>query len=173
MTFIKYLQKEYSGIRKLRHWLLLCLFFLLLMGCDTDRIYEENRDFHNKQWVVSDTPTFQFTIDDPQQTYNIYWNVRNTISYPYQNLYLTYFLEDTLGHRLDTDLHNMQLFAPKTGEPYGDGLGDIFSHQFLAIPQHKFDTAGVYQIKLEQYMRTDTLPEIISVGVRVEEAENS
>ncbi|MEO0331329.1 MAG: gliding motility lipoprotein GldH, partial [Bacteroidota bacterium] len=56
------------------------------------------------------------------------------------------------------------------GKPYGSGLGDIFSHQILALPGYQFDTAGMYQIRLQQYMRRDTLPEILSVGVRVEVA---
>lgn len=149
----------------------LLIILVLLTGCDGNRVYEENFDFHHKQWEIKDTPTFQFEIKDPQKAYNIFWNVRNTITYPYRNLYLTYYLEDTLGHRMATDLHNVLLFDAKSGKPYGDGLGDIFSHQFLALPDYKFDTAGVYQIRLAQYMRTDTLQDIISVGVRVEEAE--
>ncbi len=141
-----------------------------LASCDSQVVYEKNINFQNKRWVVSDTPTFRFEIADAQKTYNIYWNIRNTIAYPYRNLYLTYTLKDTLGHTLATDLHDMLLFEPKTGEPYGGGLGDIFSHQLLALPRYRFDSAGTYQIGLQQYMRTDTLPEIVSVGVRVEEA---
>lgn len=150
---------------------LLIISVMLLAGCDSNRVYEKNIDFRNKQWVVNDTVKFQFEIKAPQKAYNVYWNVRNSISYPYRNLYLTYYLEDTLGHRIAKDLHNVLLFEPKTGKPYGDGLGDIFTHQFLALPGYKFDTAGIYQIRLEQYMRTDTLQDILSVGVRVEEAE--
>lgn len=169
---MKYLHKGLDSICKKYGLALWVIHLFLLAGCDKNRVYEENTDFRNKQWVIRNTPTFRFEIKDPQKAYNIYWNVRNTIAYPYRNLYLTYYLEDTLGHRLDTDLHNVLLFAPKTGKPYGDGLGDIFTHQFLALPEYQFDTAGMYQIRLEQYMRTDTLQDIVSIGVRVEAAEN-
>ncbi len=138
-----------------------------LSGCDQSRVYEENYDFAQKTWPVDTVPAFEFEVVAPDKTYNIFWNVRNTIDYPYRNLYLTYYLEDTLGRRIATDLHNMLLFDPKTGEPYGSGLGDIFSHQIMALPDYKFDTAGIYRIRLEQYMRTDTLKEVLSVGVRV------
>ena len=149
----------------------LVLITLPLSSCDESRVYEENVDFPRKQWAVDSIPSFEFEIDDPSKPYNIYWNVRNTVAYPYRNLYLTYYIEDTTGRRITTDLHNMLLFEPKTGKPYGSGLGDIFSHQFMALPNFKFDKAGMYRIRLEQYMRTDTLPEILSVGTRVEDAE--
>jgi gliding motility-associated lipoprotein GldH len=151
--------------------LFLLISFFWLSACDENRVYEENQDFGQKVWLVDSVPAFEFEITDPQQPYNIYWNIRNTLNYPFHNLYLTYYLEDTLGRRIATDLHNMLLFDPKTGEPYGSGLGDIFSHQIMALPTYKFDSAGIYRIRLQQYMRTDTLKDILSVGVRVEKAE--
>lgn len=160
------------ALMKMRRYFLpiVVVFSLLLLSCDENRVYEANVDFPNKQWAVDSIPVFEFEVKDPNKPYNIYWNVRNTVAYPYRNLYITYHIEDTAGHRVTTDLHNMLLFEPKTGKPYGSGLGDIFSHQFMALPNYKFDKAGMYRIRLEQYMRTDTLPEIISVGTRVEDA---
>ncbi|MDF9797373.1 gliding motility-associated lipoprotein GldH [Catalinimonas alkaloidigena] len=147
------------------------VILLLFSACDSNRLFEENYNFANKQWNVDTVPSFRFEISNPDEEYNIYWNVRNTISYPYRNLYLTYYLEDTLGRTISTDLHNMLLFDPKTGKPYGSGSGDIFSHQIMAMPEYEFDSAGVYQIRLEQYMRTDTIKDLLSIGVRVEKVE--
>jgi gliding motility-associated lipoprotein GldH len=149
------------------------LFIALLAfaGCDDNQVYEKNVDFKQKVWAADSLPVFQFQINNPDQPYNIYWNVRNTVSYPFQNLYLTYYLEDTVGNTITEDLYQIDLFEPRTGKPYGSGLGDIFSHQILALPNYQFDSAGMYQIRLEQYMRRDSLPEILSVGVRVEVAE--
>ena len=152
-------------------WWVAAVVMLLSTACDETRVYEKNVDFPNQRWAVDSIPLFEFEISDASKPYNIYWNVRNTVAYPYRNLYLTYYIEDTTGRRLTTDLHNMLLFEPKTGKPYGSGLGDIFSHQFMALPNFKFDREGVYRIRLEQYMRTDTLPEVVSVGTRVENAE--
>ena len=156
-----------------RRYVPIIVFFaaLLLTRCDEQRLYEQNVNFDQKVWVSDSLPVFRFQIDNPDQPYNIYWNVRNTVAYPYRNLYLTYYLEDTLGNTIAKDLHNMELFEPRTGEPYGSGLGDIFTHQILALPDYSFDSAGMYQIRLQQYMRRDTLPEILSIGIRVEAAE--
>nr|WKN36910.1 gliding motility lipoprotein GldH [Tunicatimonas sp. TK19036] len=157
------------------HFLTIAILFVImsLIGCDGNRLYEQNVNFEKKAWAVDSLPVFRFQIENPEQPYNIYWNVRNTVAYPYRNLYLTYYLEDTLGNTIVKDLQNMELFESRTGKPYGSGLGDIFTHQILAIPNYQFDTAGMYQIRLQQYMRRDTLPEILSIGVRIEEAESN
>lgn len=162
---------------KIKNHLFYLLFLFVgttLTSClDKDRVYEKNVDFTQKYWDIDSVPAFTFTIPDSTKVYDIYWNVRNTTTYPYRNLYITYYLEDSLGTPLSSALHDMTLFDPTTGEPYGDGFGGIYNHQFLALPQHKFPNKGKYQIKLKQYMRTDSLPEILSVGVRVEESSLS
>lgn len=155
-------------------YLLFTVIFVALTGClDNDRIYEKNVDFKKKYWDIDSVPSFTFSIPDSTKAYNIYWNVRNTTTYPYRNIYVTYYLEDSLGTTLSSALHDMTLFDPVTGEPYGDGFGGVYDHQFLALPQQKFTNNGKYQIKLKQYMRTDSLPEILSVGIRVEETTPS
>lgn len=166
----KHSNHKTSKVINIKRVLSLLMFGLLyLSACDENRVYEENYDFEQKAWLADTIPSFEFEIIRPDQSYNIFWNIRNTLNYPYHNLYLTYYLEDTLGRRISTDLHNMNLFDPKTGEPYGSGLGDIFNHQIMALPAYRFDSAGIYRIRLEQYMRTDTLKDILSVGVRVEQ----
>jgi gliding motility-associated lipoprotein GldH len=147
---------------------LLLIIAVLFWACDNRTVYEQNYDLSNKVWEQDDIPTFRFHIAEPGMKYNIYYNVRNTISYPYQNLYVTYFLEDTLGRLLSSELHNMDLFHPKTGKPKGRGIGDVQDHQFLALPDYEFDSAGMYQLRIQQFMRMETLPEVLSIGIKVE-----
>jgi gliding motility-associated lipoprotein GldH len=75
---------------------------------------------------------------------------------------------DTLGNIYKTDLVNVRLFNSKTGEPHGDGLGDIFDHQYKVIDDYRFNNPGVYQMNISHYMRPDSLPEIMAVGLRIE-----
>lgn len=150
------------------------IFLSLLLGlwaCDNSRVYEENIEMENKTWVADSALNFEFQIDDPEQAYNLYYNLRNSASYPFQNIYVIYTLKDTLGHQLDSMLVNKNLFHPKTGKPYGSGLGDIFDHKFQLLQNYRFDKAGAYRLKLQQFMRRDSLPEILAVGVRVEKAD--
>lgn len=144
--------------------LITCLF----MACDESRIFEQNADIHEKTWNVDSIKSFSFKIENPGRSYDLYYNFRNTRAYPYRNLYVQYTLEDSLGNKLDSGLHNINLFDPKTGEPFGSGLGDIYDHQVLALEDYIFKNPGWYRFKIQQYMRIDNLPEITSVGLRVE-----
>jgi len=128
-------------------------------------------DFAQNLWLADSIATFEFEITETQPKYNLYYNVRNSISYPYHNLYVQYTLEDSTGNVQSKALQNMDLFDPVTGEPLGDGLGDIFDHRILAISDHQFNNPGWYRFKVQQFMRQDSLPLILSVGLRVELAE--
>ena len=156
----------------IRYYLVFVLF-LTLWGCqDQSRIYEQNKDFSEKFWLVDDTPEFEFEINETSRSYDLFYNIRNSISYPYHNLYVKYTLEDSLGNMISSKLQNMDLFDPVTGKPYGDGLGDIFDHRILALDDQKFDKPGIYRFRVQQFMRQDTLPMILSVGLRVSYAQS-
>jgi len=102
--------------------------------------------------------------------YNIYYNLRNSLSYPYYNLYLTRYLTDEKGTQIESRLDEILLMDPKTGEPRGEGLGDLFDHKVLIKNNYRFPKPGTYTIRIKQYMRQDPLPEILSVGIAVEKA---
>ncbi len=153
----------------------LSLFFLTLViffaSCDQNRIYEKNKKFRDRIWPKDQVVTFDFEITDIHPSYNFYFNIRNSIRYKYQNVYLAYSLEDTLGNVFQSDLTNINLFDPKTGEPLGDGLGDIFDHRVKVIGNYQFNNPGFYQFNIEHYMRPDSLEEIMAIGLRVEKSE--
>lgn len=147
------------------------LFFICLAlgACDSARVFEQNADFEKRIWMSTENPTFTIQIPDLQQAYNINVNFRNSLGYPKANLYYQFTLRDSTGSELEKKLLTNFLFDEKTGEPYGaSGLGDIFDHQFPVLENYQFKYAGEYSIQLAQFMRMDTLPGILSAGVRVE-----
>lgn len=151
--------------------ILIFLFVLActLSACDDSRVYEKNIDFDNRQWLVADIPSFEFIVPDSTSAYNVFLNLRNEVSYPNANIYFTYYLADSTGTVLQSKLTSQFLFDKKTGEPFGrSGLGDVYDHQFLLLEKRKFPYAGKFNLKVEQFMRTDTLRGVLSVGVRVE-----
>lgn len=144
------------------------LILVVMFGCDPSRVLEDNQELPAYVWVKGQRVNFDFQIDDAYGSYNLYMNVRNSNLYPFQNLYCKYFLADSSGEILHDELVNLLLFEPKTGNPLGDGLGDLFDHQQLILSDYTFDHPGNYSIGFEQYMRVDSLPLILSVGARVE-----
>lgn len=153
--------------------LLLIFNICFLASCTVDSVYEKNIDLDNRVWLADSAVGFTFQIADAASLYDIYYHFRNTISYPYQNLYISCSLENEEGKVLLTDLKNIELFDVKTGKPFGKGLGDIFSHEYEAITGYQFPDSGSFTLKLQQYMRRDTLPEILSVGVSIKKANGS
>jgi len=113
-----------------------------------------------------------FKIEDPNLSYNIYYNIRNTASYPFYNLYLKHTVSNALGSVLSTNLDEVFLFDRKTGEPLGSGMGDIFDHQMTVVENFRFPSKGTYQFKVQQYMRQNQLSQIMSIGIRVEISQN-
>lgn len=156
---------------KLNYLIVLLLAFGII-SCDNSRIYEENIDFEDKMWLADSSQDFTFSIPKPQPV-NIYLNVRNTNTYQYHNLYIKYSLTDSTGQEIKSELINKNLFHEKTGKPFGSGIGDIFSHQFLLLENIELLDSMNYRIQLTQFMRQDTLEGVVSAGVRVEDASKN
>lgn len=145
-----------------------CLIFLLA-SCDRNRIYETNVDFTDRTWKVTDTVEFEFRIEDLSPQYKLSCDLRNTIDYPYSRIFVTYHLLDSTGRELETNMIPQFLFDQKTGTPFGSsGIGDIYDHRFPLLSDYEFKTVGKYKMRLEQFMRKDTLQGIVAVGLRVE-----
>ena len=149
----------------------LVMLTLVLSSCNKNRIFEQNHDFENNSWPIAAIQEFKFEVKDPSKKYAIYFNVRNAVFYEYYNLYLKHVLIGPDGKQISTNLHELYLMDKKTGKPLGDGAGDIFDHQILALKDQTFAKPGTYTIKLQQYMRRDPLPGIMAIGVKVEMQE--
>ena len=147
--------------------LFLALFFIV-SGCDSRRVFEGKKDFRENYWVFNDPAEFEFQIEDTDKSYDLLFNIRNTAKYKYQNIYLQYYLEDSTGRLLSNDLKNIQLFHKITGVPMGKGLGDILDIEKVFLEKYRFEHPGLYRLRIDQFMRQDSLPDVLSVGLRVE-----
>ena len=138
-------------------------------SCSDNRLYEDNHEFNGRSWMVAEKPAFAFVIPDSIQQYSIYYNVRNSLDYPYSRIFVTYHLYDSSGVELATNLVYNDLFDQRTGQPFGEsGLGDLYDHRFPILNHYRFAFPGKYSVKLDQFMRTDTLAGILAVGIRIE-----
>lgn len=155
-------------------WLVLLLWVTgSVLACDSkNTIYSEYEDITDGKWYENHAPTFTFTIKDASVPYNLSYNLRNSLSYPYYNLYLTRYLTDSAGHVLESRLDELLLMDAKTGKPNGDGLGDIFDHKVLIKQNYRFPKPGQYSFRVKQYMRQNPLPDVLSIGLTVEKSGN-
>ncbi len=148
-------------------------FLLVLMGmisCDSNRVFEVNNELDGQIWLSDSVQHFEFSMRDTLLEHNVMCNIRNANSYPFRNIYVMYQLKDSTGGVLSEGLVNRELFDTKTGKPLGSGIGDVQDHSFPLVEKYKFPYSGNYEIQIQQYMRRDTLPDIVAVGTRVERA---
>ncbi len=144
---------------------------LFLAGCDSNRVFENYKEFDDRTWKVNDPAVFEFQIKDVSKKYNLYYNVRNSLEYPYARIFVQYSLTDSLGTELTRKLASNFLFDQKTGRPLGrSGLGDVLDNQFLLLSNQSFTTEGTYRFRLDQFNRQDTLRGVLAIGLRVETA---
>ena len=143
-------------------------FAFMISSCDSNRVYENIADFNNAYWLADTVKSFEFTIDQTNSEHNIIFNIRNGIEYPHSNIYVHYTISDSTNQVIDEELRNFQLFHPKSGYPFGNGSGNIKEHHFDLLIGYEFPYNGQYKISFEQYMRYDSLPQVYSVGVRIE-----
>ena len=152
--------------------ILVGLFLLgILTQCGETAYYEKNIDLKASNWYADSILTFKFKVDNANQKFDFFYNIRNTVKYPYYNLYVTYYLEDSKGKVLATDLQNITLFDSKRGKPFGSGVSNIRTHQLeiASLKKYKFPAKGSYIFKLKQYMRQNPLNEIQMMGLRIEQ----
>ncbi len=117
---------------------------------------------------MDSTEKFTFPVDATEDQFRLSYLVRNTADYSYYNLYLKFTLEDSLHQVIESQMQEVILFDPKTGKPYGSGLGDLFSHEFPAIDNFTFPYKGKFTFSVQQYMRVESLAGIQSLGLKVE-----
>jgi len=155
-------------VRSIFFCLLLCV--LTSVGCSTDAVYEHHTEISNRLWNSDSTLVFNCRVPDSDRPYDIQYVIRHTNKYPFYNLYVQTSIIDSLGNQLDQQLHNLMLFDAKTGEPKGKGLGDLYETTVNALPAYNFPFSGKFNIAIKQYMRPDSLPGIISYGIKLRES---
>lgn len=152
--------------------LMICLLFSLLImleGCIKSNIYEKNYSMPSQKWAHKIKPSFDFNISDTSANYLVYFTIRHTDAYPYSNVWLN--VHTTLPESSQTQTLRTEVpLAQEDGKWMGRTFNEICTQQLLLTKDGAvhFDKPGKYTIKLEQIMRQDPLPEIISVGLRLE-----
>ena len=140
-------------------------------GCDDRVVYKAHEDIKDGLWYIKNVPEFKVEIKDTVSTYNISYLFRNTLQYPYYNLYITRQFIGPNGRPISNALEELFVSSEITGKPYGKGLGDLFDHKVPFLKNYSFPRSGKYTFTLSQSMRQNPLPFLMSVGISVEKVQ--
>ncbi|MBA3647333.1 MAG: gliding motility lipoprotein GldH [Chitinophagales bacterium] len=154
------------NFRLYEYHLFLFLISALLFSCDKNRIYEKNIPIEKNIWDSKVIALYPVEISDTSLLYNIYVNIRHTDNYPYQNIWLNIGTEFPDGNKATKRIEVM--LSTDAGKWFGEGLGDIWDYRSMIEENAYFQQPGLYTFSIEQNMRADPLPGIMSAGLRIE-----
>ena len=119
---------------------------VIFISCDNSIVFEKYKSFENQEWNTDSLVSFDYTITDTISKYKRVLNVRHSVEYEYQNL----FLFITSDYSRDTiEL----LLADKSGKWLGSGIGDIREIKTLLATEKVYPKKENKTIKIEQAMR--------------------
>ncbi len=149
----------------------IALFFIVsIPSCIHSNVFEKNVAMPSNKWKETFQPVYTFDITDTTKTYNLFLTMRHTDAYPFSNIWLNVKMLKP-GEKEYTNVKIEIPLAQPDGKWLGRGMNEIWE-QLMPLtrdgePLH-FSKQGEYKIQLEQIMRTNPLPEVMSVGIRLE-----
>lgn len=149
---------------------------LLLVSCDKKRVFDEYKSINGK-WNKDSIVSFSFDQKDTVSKYNLFINVRNNNSYPYNNMFLIVQLQQPGTKLTKVDTLEYQMANPD-GSLMGDGFTDIKESKLWYKENVKFPKAGKYTVSIQQAVRksgevpgVEELDGVTDLGFRIESTE--
>lgn len=136
--------------------MLLLGLFVVFSGCST--IYDETQVLEDSTWAQGKSYSFAFDIQDTEQLYDLFLEVKHGTSYPYQNLYCLVKTQMPDGSAR-TEQASLELANAK-GYWLGDCNGEQCTRKIPFIIKTKFTIPGIYTIELQQHSRPELLAPI-------------
>ena len=103
------------------------LSFLLFTSCTTVDLYEKTVSLPNHEWKGDYKPEFNFTINDTTTAYQVFFVIRHTEKYNYNNIWINLYSQPP-GDTLHKAPYELQLATNEKGW-LGTGMDDIYEHR--------------------------------------------
>jgi gliding motility-associated lipoprotein GldH len=151
-----------------RNLLFLFLLFtiLTLASCDKNGVFVSYSPIRHDKWHKDSIFTYTVPITEPSRTYDMYINLRNSVDYPYSNIWLFLSIKSPKGEVVGDTVEFT--LADQAGKWFGDGYGKLRDNQLLYKRNIYLQFPGNYIFTVQQGMRTETLEGISDIGIRIE-----
>ncbi|HNB81156.1 MAG TPA: gliding motility lipoprotein GldH [Chitinophagaceae bacterium] len=146
------------------------LIWSLLSSCVNNDVFEKNSSFSERGWSADVKPLYEFEISDTAASYQLYFTFRHTDAYPYSNIWLKIHA-NFMATPHDSVFRIEIPLAQSNGKWLGKGMNELWEHRMPIHPASQpihFSHPGLYRIQIEQIMRQDPLPQVLSAGIRLE-----
>ena len=141
-----------------------CLF---IIGCEESSLYQKVVFLPEQAWSYNNRPVFNFNITDTTSSYRVFFIIRHTDAYEYNNIWIQ--VASHLPGETTSRSNRFNIPLANEKQWLGTGMDDIYDHRVLLYPQPvKFKKTGNYSIEFKQDMRVDPLQHVMNVGLRLE-----
>jgi gliding motility-associated lipoprotein GldH len=154
--------------KRLNLLLLLGLLFSSLSSCST--LYDETRTLDNRTWQQGQPLSFEFEIEDTEQLYDLFLEIKHGTDYPYQNMYC--LVKTTMPDGNHREEQASLEFANAKGYWLGDCDEETCTRSIPFIIKTQFPTAGKYTIALQQHSRPEQLAPIEYVRLYIDKSSS-
>jgi gliding motility-associated lipoprotein GldH len=151
------------------NWLTL-FFTIFLFSCKRIELYEKTAFIPHHQWAGTFKPSFTFNIQDTSAAYQVYFTIRHTDRYNFNNIYVNLSIQQPGADTAQSVRYDLPLGNNENGW-LGSGMDDIYEHRVPLTPSGQsfyFRKAGNYTFTVQQIMREDPLEQVMNVGIRLE-----
>tara|TARA_B100001250_G_C19707248_1_gene747498 strand:+ start:354 stop:815 length:462 start_codon:yes stop_codon:yes gene_type:complete len=149
----------------MKKYFILCVLVILVFGVACKKSYTPIYDFSGNNWDFQQPINFNLKITDTTSTYSIFLFFRNTIEYPYQNIY---FLIQTQYENEIIQRDTVEYaITNKYGNWLGSGIGKTKDNYFIVKEQQEFQKDGVYTVSIQHGMRKNPLRGANKIGLKL------
>jgi len=141
---------------------------LVAVSCTTIDLYEKNISLPGHEWKSSFKPEFTFTIKDTVADYQVFFIIRHTEKYNYNNIWINLYSQSP-GDTVHKVPYELQLATNEKGW-LASGMDDIYEHRIKLTGDIKLKK-GVYKFSIENIMREDPLLHVLNIGLRIEKKQ--
>jgi gliding motility-associated lipoprotein GldH len=144
-----------------------CVSAVLFFSCTTIDLFEKDVNIPAFRWKSSFQPEFTFAIRDTTKPYELFLVLRHDERYAYNNIWINLYSQPP-----GDTMHKAAFELPlATNEKWlATGMDDVYEHR-VRLTDPQYFKAGIYHFRVEQIMREDPLPNVMSVGLRVEKKQ--
>lgn len=142
-------------------------FLISLTACDSLGVTEQLVSFDKHVWPAESQPSFRVELKDTNASYNIYFVLRHTESYPHKNIWIAYSHQFSGEKTVTVENKNLTLADDATGWR-GAAMADIIEQRILLTPNPVKIKPGTCNFQIEHLMRINPLTEVLQAGIRVE-----
>ncbi len=156
-----------SSMKTIISRITILLIVISFTACNVNVVYDENKEVNQESWKTTDKLYYEIDVKDTLKTYKLAINIRNTVEYPYSNIY--FYMNTILPDGKVTKRDTIECYlAYPDGTWKGKGNSRIKDNRFWIAKNVKFNQIGKYTFELRQATTDSLLKGISDVGLHLE-----